>query len=121
MPGISGSGRRGDSLAEAAAKSAARAIGSSAGRQLVRGVLGAPLGGKQALTFWSVTLGFADLMWGDRTRKNVPRGMQVAPLACKTARSAPAAAERLLGAGSVILWSGLLPEPSRFGRTAKFK
>ena len=47
IPGISGSGRRGDSLAEAAAKSAARAIGSSVGRQLVRGVLGALLGGSK--------------------------------------------------------------------------
>jgi len=47
IPGISGSGHRGDSLAAAAAKSAARAIGSSVGRQLVRGVLGALLGGSK--------------------------------------------------------------------------
>jgi hypothetical protein len=40
----SGSGRRGDSLAEAAMKSAARAMGSSVGRQLIRGVLGSLLG-----------------------------------------------------------------------------
>jgi DNA helicase HerA-like ATPase len=45
IPGISGGGRRGDSIVDAAAKSAARAIGSSVGRQLVRGVLGALLGG----------------------------------------------------------------------------
>jgi hypothetical protein len=37
------SGRR-DSVLEAAAKSAARAIGSSAGREIVRGVLGTLLG-----------------------------------------------------------------------------
>src|SRR5215469_5947596 len=37
-------GRRGDSLAEAAMKSAARAMGSSVGRQIVRGVLGSLLG-----------------------------------------------------------------------------
>jgi hypothetical protein len=47
IPGISGGGRRGDNLAAAAAKSAARAIGSSVGRQLVRGVLGALLGGNK--------------------------------------------------------------------------
>lgn len=38
-------GRRGDSLIEAMSKSAARTIGSSVGRQLVRGVLGSLLGG----------------------------------------------------------------------------
>jgi uncharacterized protein len=38
-------GRRGDSLAEAAMKSAARAMGSSVGRQIIRGVLGSLLGG----------------------------------------------------------------------------
>ena len=43
----SGGSRRGDSLAEAMAKSAVRAIGSSVGRQLVRGVLGSLMGGKQ--------------------------------------------------------------------------
>lgn len=45
LPGGSASGRRGDSLVEAMAKSAARTIGSSVGRQLVRGVLGSLLGG----------------------------------------------------------------------------
>ena len=42
-----GTGRsgRGDSLAEAMAKSAVRTIGSSVGRELVRGVLGSLLGG----------------------------------------------------------------------------
>jgi uncharacterized protein len=38
-------GRRGDSLVEAMAKSAARTVGSSLGRQIVRGVLGSLLGG----------------------------------------------------------------------------
>jgi uncharacterized protein len=50
IPGFgtpAGGGRRGDSLAEAMAKSAARTIGSSVGRQLVRGVLGSLLGGKK--------------------------------------------------------------------------
>jgi DNA helicase HerA-like ATPase len=42
-----GGGRRGDSLAEAAMKSAARAMGSSVGRQIVRGVLGSLLGGSR--------------------------------------------------------------------------
>jgi DNA helicase HerA-like ATPase len=42
-----GRGRRGDSLVEAAAKSAARAMGSSVGRQIVRGVLGSLLGGSK--------------------------------------------------------------------------
>jgi DNA helicase HerA-like ATPase len=37
-------GRRGDSLIEAMAKSAARTVGSSLGRQIVRGVLGSLLG-----------------------------------------------------------------------------
>jgi DNA helicase HerA-like ATPase len=41
----SSSGRRGDTLAEAAMKSAARAMGSSVGRQIIRGVLGSLLGG----------------------------------------------------------------------------
>jgi DNA double-strand break repair helicase HerA and related ATPase len=43
----SGGSRRGDSLAEAMAKSAVRAIGSSVGRQIVRGVLGSLMGGRQ--------------------------------------------------------------------------
>jgi hypothetical protein len=38
-------GRRGDSMMEAAAKSAVRAIGSSVGREIVRGVLGSIFGG----------------------------------------------------------------------------
>ena len=42
-----GGGRRGDTLAEAAMKSAARAMGSSVGRQIVRGVLGSLLGGSR--------------------------------------------------------------------------
>lgn len=46
LPGQSSSGgRRGDSLIEAMSKSAARTIGSSVGRQIVRGVLGSLLGG----------------------------------------------------------------------------
>ena len=46
LPGQSGGGgRRGDSLIEAMSKSAARTIGSSVGRQIVRGVLGSLLGG----------------------------------------------------------------------------
>jgi DNA helicase HerA-like ATPase len=44
IPGMSGGGRRGDSLPEAMAKSAVRALGSSLGRQIVRGVLGSLLG-----------------------------------------------------------------------------
>jgi DNA helicase HerA-like ATPase len=43
-----GSGRRGDNLVEAAAKSAARAMGSSVGRQIVRGVLGSIFGGSKS-------------------------------------------------------------------------
>jgi hypothetical protein len=42
-----GGSRRGDTLAEAAMKSAARAMGSSVGRQIVRGVLGSLLGGSK--------------------------------------------------------------------------
>jgi uncharacterized protein len=42
-----GGGRRGDNLVEAAAKSAARAMGSSVGRQIVRGVLGSIFGGSK--------------------------------------------------------------------------
>jgi len=46
LPGQSASGgRRGDSLIEAMSRSAARTIGSSVGRQIVRGVLGSLLGG----------------------------------------------------------------------------
>jgi len=44
IPGMQ-TGRRGDNLVEAMAKSAARTIGSSVGRQLIRGVLGSLLGG----------------------------------------------------------------------------
>jgi uncharacterized protein len=47
IPGMSGAGRRGDSLPEAMAKSAVRAMGSSLGRQIVRGVLGSLLGGSK--------------------------------------------------------------------------
>jgi DNA helicase HerA-like ATPase len=47
LPGISGGGRRRDNLVEAMAKSAARTIGSSVGRQIVRGVLGSLLGGSK--------------------------------------------------------------------------
>ena len=48
IPGMSGGGsRRGDSLPEAMAKSAVRAMGSSLGRQIVRGVLGSLLGGSK--------------------------------------------------------------------------
>jgi DNA helicase HerA-like ATPase len=45
LPGLGAGGHRGDSLVEAMAKSAARTIGSSVGRQIVRGVLGSLLGG----------------------------------------------------------------------------
>jgi uncharacterized protein len=47
IPGMSGGGRRGDSALDAMAKSAARAMGSSVGRQIVRGVLGSLLGGSK--------------------------------------------------------------------------
>jgi hypothetical protein len=40
-----GAGRRGDSLVEVMAKSAARTMGSTVGRQLIRGVLGSLLSG----------------------------------------------------------------------------
>jgi uncharacterized protein len=40
-----GGSRRGDTVADAMMKSAARAIGSSVGRQIIRGVLGSILGG----------------------------------------------------------------------------
>ena len=43
--GTSTTGRRGDSLVETVAKSAARTLGSSVGRQIVRGVLGSLFGG----------------------------------------------------------------------------
>jgi hypothetical protein len=42
-----GGGRRGDTLVEAMAKSAARTMGSTVGRQLIRGVLGSLLGGNK--------------------------------------------------------------------------
>ncbi len=50
LGGLSGSstvgrGRRGDTLVEAAMKSAARTMGSQVGRQIIRGVLGSILGG----------------------------------------------------------------------------
>ncbi len=46
IPGMSGttSGRRGDNVVDIMAKSAARAMGSSVGRQIIRGVLGSLLG-----------------------------------------------------------------------------
>ncbi|HWS95846.1 MAG TPA: helicase HerA-like domain-containing protein [Candidatus Methylomirabilis sp.] len=48
LPGQPASGgRRGDTLIEAMSKSAARTIGSSVGRQIVRGVLGSLLGGSR--------------------------------------------------------------------------
>jgi DNA helicase HerA-like ATPase len=47
IPGMSHTGRRGDTVMDAMAKSAARAIGSSVGRQIVRGVLGSLLGGSK--------------------------------------------------------------------------
>ncbi|MGI8894643.1 MAG: helicase HerA-like domain-containing protein, partial [Casimicrobiaceae bacterium] len=43
---MSGSGRK-DSLIEAMAKSAVRTVGSSVGREIVRGVLGSLLGGRR--------------------------------------------------------------------------
>jgi len=47
IPGMQRGPRGGDSLVEAMAKSAARTIGSSVGRQLIRGVLGSLLGGNK--------------------------------------------------------------------------
>lgn len=47
LPTGGGGGRRGDTLVEAMMKSAARTMGSSVGRQIVRGVLGSLLGGKR--------------------------------------------------------------------------
>jgi uncharacterized protein len=47
IPGMSSHGRRGDNLADAMVKSAARAMGSSLGRQIIRGVLGSLLGGRK--------------------------------------------------------------------------
>jgi hypothetical protein len=44
IPGLCTGGRRSDNLVDAMAKSAARTIGSSVGRQIVRGVLGSLLG-----------------------------------------------------------------------------
>lgn len=43
----SGSGRRGDTVMQAMVKSAARTMGSTVGRQLIRGVLGSLLGGSK--------------------------------------------------------------------------
>ena len=43
----SGSGRRGDTVVQAMVKSAARTMGSTVGRQLIRGVLGSLLGGSK--------------------------------------------------------------------------
>jgi hypothetical protein len=47
LGGVLGSGgsRRGDTVLQAAVKSAARTMGSTVGRQLIRGVLGSLLGG----------------------------------------------------------------------------
>jgi DNA helicase HerA-like ATPase len=42
-----GSGRRGDTVVQAMVKSAARTMGSTVGRQLIRGVLGSLLGGSK--------------------------------------------------------------------------
>ncbi|HEY2118454.1 MAG TPA: helicase HerA-like domain-containing protein [Candidatus Acidoferrum sp.] len=50
IPGMShstGGGRRSDSVVDVMAKSAARAMGSSVGRQIIRGVLGSLLGGNK--------------------------------------------------------------------------
>ena len=47
IPGMSGGRRRGDNVLDVMAKSAARAMGSSVGRQIVRGVLGSLLGGSK--------------------------------------------------------------------------
>ncbi len=50
IPGMSSSssgGRRSDNMVDIMAKSAARAMGSSVGRQIIRGVLGSLLGGKK--------------------------------------------------------------------------
>ncbi len=44
MSGTSSGGRRGDNIVDVMAKSAARAMGSSVGRQIIRGVLGSLLG-----------------------------------------------------------------------------
>jgi uncharacterized protein len=41
----SGGSRRGDTVLQAAVKSAARTMGSTVGRQLIRGVLGSLMGG----------------------------------------------------------------------------
>ena len=47
LGGVLGSGgsRRGDTVLQAAVKSAARTMGSTVGRQLIRGVLGSLMGG----------------------------------------------------------------------------
>ncbi|MFP5350911.1 MAG: helicase HerA-like domain-containing protein [Gammaproteobacteria bacterium] len=47
LGGSSGGGRRREGAAEAMVKSAARAIGSQVGRQIIRGVLGSLLGGRR--------------------------------------------------------------------------
>ena len=47
LGGGSGGGRRREGAAEAMVKSAARAIGSQVGRQIIRGVLGSLLGGRR--------------------------------------------------------------------------
>jgi hypothetical protein len=44
---MSGGGRRGDTVMDAMLKSAVRSIGSSVGRQLIRGVMGSLLGGSR--------------------------------------------------------------------------
>ena len=43
---LEGGGRRGDTVVDAMMKNAARSIGSSVGRQIIRGVLGSLLGGR---------------------------------------------------------------------------
>ena len=43
----SGSGRRGDTVVQAMVKSAARTMGSTVGRQIIRGVLGSLMGGSR--------------------------------------------------------------------------
>jgi hypothetical protein len=44
-PSTAGRGHRGDTLVEAAMKSAVRSMGTQVGRQIIRGVLGSILGG----------------------------------------------------------------------------
>jgi hypothetical protein len=45
--GSSSGNRRGDTVGQAMVKSAARSMGSTAGRQIIRGVLGSLLGGNK--------------------------------------------------------------------------